>query len=236
MGVEVDSSPTMPITHSESRWLVSFADKIRSRIVAVICESVFYGIHIILLIVAFRFLFRPDGFRSWRRMIMIATTLLMFAISTALWALDIADLMVPVQLLHEMTNAIPKFSDSKLNQWRFFAQTILYTFEFIIGDAVVVWRAYALSGSRKRVLIPLVVMLAASLGMGLYFLGCIMEYGRYLGRPKRCSRSQIATYFISLGTNFCATFVIVYQVWRYRRTMNDIAPLLKHQKSEYIHL
>ncbi len=60
---------------------------------------------------------------------MIATTLLMFAISTTLWALDIADLMIPVQLLYEMTNAIPKFRDSDVNQWRFFAQTILYTFE-----------------------------------------------------------------------------------------------------------
>ncbi|KAF9062205.1 hypothetical protein BDP27DRAFT_1406327 [Rhodocollybia butyracea] len=105
-----------------------------------------------------------------------------------------------------------------------FAQTAIFTFLFVIGDAVVVWRACAILQYEWRVIwIPL-LLLTSTLFMAFFYLGCMgLNDWRILeNQAQVCANGQLAGYALSITTNSVATFLVAYKAWVHRKSMEGL--------------
>ncbi|KAK0469665.1 uncharacterized protein EV420DRAFT_1472849 [Desarmillaria tabescens] len=182
---------------------------------------------------------RRDRARSYPRLALVFTIVLMFLMSTSLWAMDIADVLGPIQavLVDSQGSFSERFSGYIYTEQnnRVVAQTFIYTFElmsgptqFLIGDAVVVWRAGALWAFDIKIIVAPLITLTAGVeingnrpAMFFLFVGCTGHTGWKLidGEQARlCNHAQAATFFLSLGTNAMATSLIAYKAWLLRQS------------------
>ncbi|KAK0446353.1 hypothetical protein EV421DRAFT_1657671, partial [Armillaria borealis] len=164
---------------------------------------------------------RRDRARSCPRLTMVFTIVLMFLMSTSLWVMDIVDVLGPLQavLVDSQGSFSERFSDYMYTTQnnRVIAQTFIYTFEVIlIGDAVVLWRAGALWAFDVKIIVAPLVCLTAGVVMAFFFVGCTAQTGWKLIDGEQallCNHAQTVTFFLSLGTNAIATFLIAYKAW-----------------------
>ncbi|KAK0480019.1 hypothetical protein IW261DRAFT_1475643 [Armillaria novae-zelandiae] len=144
------------------------------------------------------------------RLTVIFTIVLMFLMSTSLWVMDIVDVLGPLQaiLVDSQSNFSESFSDYMFTTQnnRVIAQTIIYTFE--VSRAPM---AIRFDGSRPV--------------MAFFFVGCTGRTDWKLIDGEQavlCNRAQEATFFLSLGTNAIATFLIAYKAWLLRQTFTRV--------------
>ncbi|ESK93885.1 hypothetical protein Moror_12992 [Moniliophthora roreri MCA 2997] len=96
---------------------------------------------------------------------------------------------------------------------------VLFFLEVIIGDFVVVWRAWVLWSDNRKILIVPSLLLLGSVASTLAFLGCFIENDWPITLPPTCSSLNIATYVLSMATNITATCAIGYKVWLHWRVV-----------------
>ncbi|KAJ3828418.1 hypothetical protein F5880DRAFT_913275 [Lentinula raphanica] len=193
-----------------------------------IAESALYGMYTALLIYALRQLnaFSEDNPKP--RVIALLSLLLMFALSTTLWALDITDFIRGLDeiLLKTYSNTTQRYSNYmiELNP-RVIAQTTIFSIEYLIGDSMVVWRACALWGySKKIMLLPILLLFSAAV-LVFFFVGCLgfhnWEY--ILGEPEVCFNSYMGTFFLSIAINLLATSLIATKAWMHHRFLQSVS-------------
>ncbi|KAJ3750796.1 hypothetical protein DFH05DRAFT_117003 [Lentinula detonsa] len=174
-----------------------------------IAESALYGIYTALIVYALRHLnvFADDS-RRQARVITLLSLLLMFAMSTTLWALDITDFLKGLYKILVLTDGTTAQRNAdymfELNP-RVITQTTLFSIEYLIGDSVVVWRACALWGYRKTVVLLPILLLASAI----------------VGEPQICYNSYIGTFFLSIAINLLATSLIATKAWMHRRLLQS---------------
>ncbi|KAK7468629.1 hypothetical protein VKT23_003134 [Stygiomarasmius scandens] len=102
---------------------------------------------------------------------------------------------------------------------RYFAQTVLFTAEIILGDAVVVWRACVLWDWNKILVSVAGFLLFSAFVLLTFFVGCIGHTGWHFANHESpiCDRSQLATYAVSVAVNAWATAWITYMAWKFYR-------------------
>ncbi|KAK1230545.1 hypothetical protein PQX77_006362, partial [Marasmius sp. AFHP31] len=92
-------------------------------------------------------------------------------------------------------------------------QEVLFFVEVLIGDFVVVWRAWALwSENRKVVLLPIALLLGSAVST-LSFIGCFVHHKWPLVMPPACNAFNNSIYVLSVATNIASTAAIGYKVW-----------------------
>ncbi|KAJ3984795.1 hypothetical protein F5890DRAFT_1239527 [Lentinula detonsa] len=163
-----------------------------------IAESALYGIYTALIVYALRHLnvFADDS-RRQARVITLLSLLLMFAMSTTLWALDITDFLKGLYKILVLTDGTTAQRNAdymfELNP-RVITQTTLFSIEYLIGDSVVVWRACALWGYRKTVVLLPILLLASAIVLVFFFVGClgVHDWAYIVGEPQICYNSYIA--------------------------------------------
>ncbi|KAJ3772427.1 hypothetical protein FB446DRAFT_736665 [Lentinula raphanica] len=190
-------------------------------ICALIAESALYGMYTALLIYALQHLkvFSEDK-RTKPRVIALLSLLLMFTLSTTLWALDITDFVRGVDkiLLKTYSTTTQRYSNYmiELNP-RVIVQTIVFSTEYLIGDSMVVWRACALWGySRKIMLLPILLLSSAAV-LIFFFVGCLgfHDWEYVSGEPKVCLDSYLGIFFLSITINLLATSLIATKAWNH---------------------
>ncbi|KAJ3884443.1 hypothetical protein GG344DRAFT_33982, partial [Lentinula edodes] len=92
---------------------------------------------------------------------------------------------------------------------RTLVQATLFSLEFILGDAIVIWRASALWAFDWKIMFSMIIVLLGDFGQAdwWYIAGT---------QPKSCNVSQRAMFLLSLGTNAIATFFIALKAWQHR--------------------
>ncbi|KAJ3763412.1 hypothetical protein EV360DRAFT_66310 [Lentinula raphanica] len=140
----------------------------------------------------------------------------MFALSTTLWALDITDFVRGLYEILGRTDGTTTQRNSdymiELNP-RVIAQTTIFSIEYLIGDSVVVWRACALWGYSKKVMLLPTLLLSAAAGLH--------DWEYILGEPEVCYNSYIGTFFLSIAINLLATSLIATKAWMHHRFLRS---------------
>ncbi|KAJ3789228.1 hypothetical protein GGU10DRAFT_343957 [Lentinula aff. detonsa] len=192
-----------------------------------IAESALYGIYTALIVYALRHLnvFADDS-RRQARVITLLSLLLMFAMSTTLWALDITDFLKGLYKILVLTDGTTAQRNAdymfELNP-RVITQTTLFSIEYLIGDSVVVWRACALWGYKKTVVLLPILLLASATVLVFFFVGClgVHDWAYIVGEPQICYNSYIGTFSLSIAINLLATSLIATKAWMHRRLLQS---------------
>ncbi|KAF9265130.1 hypothetical protein L218DRAFT_185446 [Marasmius fiardii PR-910] len=101
------------------------------------------------------------------------------------------------------------------------SQPVMFFCEVVIGDYIVVWRAWVLWTENRRVVYPSVFLLLGSAASVISFLGCLVHFDWPLDLPPTCRALSISNYVLSIATNVLATAAIGYKVWIYRRVLRE---------------
>ncbi|KIK61002.1 hypothetical protein GYMLUDRAFT_260979 [Collybiopsis luxurians FD-317 M1] len=193
-------------------------------ICGLILESALYGIYSILVAYSFRHLWFTEKDRTRGRIITLLSLLVMFAMSTTLWAIDITNFLGGLQKIIINTDGTASQRSKKntleINP-RVIAQTIMFSFEYIVGDSVVVWRACALWGYDKRVMFLPIFFLISATVMVFFFLGCLGVNGwSYVTKePVVCANSYTGVLVLSISINCLATGLIATKAWMHHRVL-----------------
>lgn len=204
--------------------LQGLGDDIIRELIGIACGSIFYGIFVVMICLSTHSLWRK-GLTSKPTVGMLVVTLVMFVLSSALWVIPIV-LRVRRTYLELVANPSEALEDrisdaneaTKTIKW---LVDILFSFEFVLGDGVVIWRAWILwQGNWKMMLTPL-ALLAGSVVAAFTFFGCIVsnDFPLDVDEPNLCNNVEIASWAMSMATNAAATSLIAYKAWQHRQSI-----------------
>ncbi|KAI9465746.1 hypothetical protein BJY52DRAFT_483989 [Lactarius psammicola] len=139
---------------------------------------------------------------------MMVLTLVMFGVSTAYFALDI--ILVSNGILHPQ-----KYPESVIDLWGRVttAQIVCQGINSVLGDSIVIWRAWVVWGRRLSVVIAPLVLL---FGVAFSSFGGAYAQSRVLADPSYLavfSKFMIALPPLTLATNVTATTLILWRVF-----------------------
>ncbi|ETW80414.1 hypothetical protein HETIRDRAFT_452014 [Heterobasidion irregulare TC 32-1] len=202
--------------------LQTFGDNIVQSGVALVCETLLYGMYLILIFFSTYTLCRK-GFRSAANVAMLVVTLTMFAMSTTLWASELAILIQRVRrgLVTRPDLSVPdNVTDAAIaSRVEIWLPEVFFSFEFVLGDSVVIWRAWALWQDNIKVLLAPLCLAVASALAAFALLGCGAKahFGRVADAPALCHNSEVTSWVLSIAANVIATGIIGYKAWEYRQ-------------------
>ncbi|KAJ7436262.1 hypothetical protein B0H11DRAFT_1936851 [Mycena galericulata] len=188
------------------------------RIVPVLVATVLYGIYVSLLSQATRGLWQR-GFKNRSTLIILCVLYTVFLLSSALWALEIAQLFGLVGLLLYPNDLS---TDNKFAQ--FYALVaretsitgVLFECQMILGDVLVIWRLLAIWHERKTVvLLPLLFWSGMIVNMIIHASLCRSGVNNvdYTGL---CKGTDVAAPVLSIVTNVSVMSLTIWKAWIFR--------------------
>ncbi|KAJ7772722.1 hypothetical protein DFH07DRAFT_803008 [Mycena maculata] len=171
---------------------------------------------------------RKRGLRTRVNKVMFTITMFMYLLSTAYWAYSIADVVDRMMLyVDDPQNPLDlNASHDEVSKWSPFFNAIILS-NYIMSDAVVVWRAWILSLGRHRkylcVTIGFLVLTTISVGGIIVFRVIALVQAPYFQLPsnsylvKGINILQIAALGCSLLSNVSATAVVGATAWHHRQ-------------------
>ncbi|KAJ8089163.1 hypothetical protein PM082_014411 [Marasmius tenuissimus] len=98
---------------------------------------------------------------------------------------------------------------------------VMLPLEILIGDGIVLWRAWKLCAeNRKMVYLPMILLFATTV-CSFSFFGCIVKNDWPVEYPNTCNKLQISAFSLSMATNLVGTLVVGYKVWAYRQSEGE---------------
>ncbi|KAK7046118.1 hypothetical protein VNI00_007121 [Paramarasmius palmivorus] len=216
-----------PIDSKEQDILWLFGERAVWNTVSGFVESGFWAVYVALLIFAIRIQLKK-GFRNWTSIVLLLVSVFLFASSTALWT------MYVLTLLNQFRGFFQKYPTSDIEGrvahvnvdktvlW--FPEETLFLLNMIVGDGVVIWRAWVLCGNtrlQKLVYIP-IAMMCISFAFVVITLDCLGNDG-FGGQStessgsKTCQWGEPIAWGISLLTNITSTSIIAIRAWGHHR-------------------
>ncbi|KAJ8096110.1 hypothetical protein PM082_000017 [Marasmius tenuissimus] len=182
----------------------------------VLATGIIYGIHIVLTLAAITILWRRKGGMKHARVILGVSVVILYLLATTDLCCTMVYLVAGVQhlLVNNIGTSFRPRNHVYLHQFHTLMEmhSVLFPVAFVIGDAIVVWRACALSGWKKQVILLLGVFQLAVTGTAFGWIGCFVAEGMPF-EDSKCRPILLATYAISIATNIVATMVIGYTTW-----------------------
>ncbi|KAJ8096113.1 hypothetical protein PM082_000020 [Marasmius tenuissimus] len=183
----------------------------------VLATGIIYGVHVVLTLAATTILWRRKGGIKRARLILGASVVILFLLATADLCCTMVYIIVGVRNLL-VNNAGTPFTiknNAYLDKYHTLMEihSVLFPVAFVIGDAIVVWRACTLSGRNKRIIILLMVFQVAAIGAAFGWIGCFVTAGMPFETDVKCRPVFLATYALSIAINIVATTVIGYTTW-----------------------
>ncbi|THV05911.1 hypothetical protein K435DRAFT_960934 [Dendrothele bispora CBS 962.96] len=172
-----------------------------------------------------------NGLRTARNKVILGVTCLLFGSSTVLLALNVAWAEIGVQkiLMDNPTGSlVDKVDSSNASILRLGTpMEALFLLNMIVGDTVVIWRAYVIWSRKKLVVVLPVICLLASLGFAITDVVCLdASVGAIKSSiptgERICTWSEPIAWALSLLTNMISTALIAIQAWRLRRDLKNV--------------
>ncbi|KAJ7575227.1 hypothetical protein C8J56DRAFT_1063778 [Mycena floridula] len=191
----------------------------------IIVETVFWTLYIESAVLTIVLLWRKGLTRA--RIALLTLIGMMFILDTVLFSLDLYAFFLQTRdiLLNSMFDG--DGLDGVLNLVDTVASvySILNLFMLILGDCIVIWRAYAVwTRSRIVTVIPVLFLLGWIVNFPIY-VSCNIKHKddefNGLGPVSR-SATSIAAYILSFCANFSATLMILYTAWSFYVSQRDL--------------
>ncbi|KAK7453419.1 hypothetical protein VKT23_011685 [Stygiomarasmius scandens] len=172
-------------------------------IVIIATKGALYGVHVILALGALFILIRKGLRKSLSRLALSLTMLWMLVDSTVFMVVSILYYTVQIR-----GAAVTPYNFMPLKTKLEILTMIFPRIDYILGDAIVVWRAWVLfeRWSVPRILLAICLMVTAFVDLALN----IQVYPASLQGPMR-----LILPLPLLITNFVATFLVAYKAWQY---------------------
>ncbi|GJE97705.1 hypothetical protein PsYK624_139260 [Phanerochaete sordida] len=191
------------------------------RIVPILVATVLYGVYIAILCVATRGLWQR-GLRAPSNALILIVLYAVFCLSTALWALELAQLAGLVDLLLSPDNLTAdalfnRFYDLIAGETR--VTGVLFETQMIVGDVLVIWRAGAIWFDRRAVLVlPLFWWTLMIVNVLVHAAHCqsgvaTTNYGEL------CKVTDIAAPALSILTNISVMLLVLWKAWELRAVL-----------------
>ncbi|KIP02727.1 hypothetical protein PHLGIDRAFT_122215 [Phlebiopsis gigantea 11061_1 CR5-6] len=213
------------------------------RIVPVLVATSLYGIYFAILCVATRGLLQR-GLKHPANAIILLVLYMVFLLSSALWALEVAQLFGLVEMLlspnglstdalfnrfydlvareSRITGILFDIQVSPRLSERSFVESDWVSAQMIVGDVLVIWRASAIWFEKKSVvLLPLFWWALTIINMIVQASFChsgvaTTNYG------KVCKATNILAPTLSITTNISVMIIILWKVWLLRDKVMDV--------------
>ncbi|ESK85691.1 hypothetical protein Moror_9918 [Moniliophthora roreri MCA 2997] len=218
------STPAAPgVTQEEQATLYNFGQRVVWNTVGGFVESVFWAIYVVLFMFAMRIQLKR-GVRSLTSIILLLVSIFLFASSTALWAMYVVDLLTQFRIFflkYPELRLADRVAQVDIGLEKFgLPEESLFLLNMIVGDGVVIWRAWVLCGHsrlQKLVYIPIVMVMAA-FAFVVIALDCLGNNGfvsqsTESSGSKTCQWGEPIAWGISLMTNITSTSIIAARAW-----------------------
>ncbi|ESK86441.1 hypothetical protein Moror_4948 [Moniliophthora roreri MCA 2997] len=227
------STPVTPeVTPEEQTILYTFGQRAVWNTVTGFIESAFWAIYVVLFMFAMRIQLKR-GIRDLTSIILLLVSVFLFASSTALWTMYVISLLDQFRGFFlkypdlSLADRVARVNIEKTKLW--FPEETLFLFNMIVGDGVVIWRAWVLCGNtrlQKLVYIPIVTGMAA-FAFVVITLDCLGNDG-FGGQSTESSGSKVCqwgepiAWGISLLTNITSTSIIAVRAWGHHRFLRKV--------------
>ncbi|KAI0309638.1 hypothetical protein OF83DRAFT_1179394 [Amylostereum chailletii] len=197
------------------------------RIFPLLFETFLFGVLSLLVIVS-TYVLSLKGLRSRPRLLMLILTLTMYALSAALWAIDVysawdhLSIIIPLDL----AGGEGTTSGNDSNFYTVLVTNILAAVVSIMGDSIVLWRACVVWGMHEGMCIFSVVLILVQIcSWVVYMIGIVVAQTvpatpasfRPLGSPSANVDLTALVFSVSLAANVWATAIVAYKTWKHRR-------------------
>ncbi|KAI0258881.1 hypothetical protein BC834DRAFT_1036167 [Gloeopeniophorella convolvens] len=213
--------------------------KLNYRAIAILGETIFYGVNATLTPIAMYITLRK-GLRAPVQKLILGMAVFMFCLCTAHWAVLLADLLALIRAFFLAVSPSPSTMSPLENELTL--MNALGTINYALADAVVVWRAWVLCHDESsKLLVALILLLGASTLAVL--LTVVIRIAMFVDPVRGLQIFQYKIEFVqeiavgsSLVTNLLATVIIALKAWRYRRwIVRDLAGIAgKKTKAERV--
>ncbi|KAL0566803.1 hypothetical protein V5O48_015199 [Marasmius crinis-equi] len=187
--------------------------------VGLLATAIPYGIYLVLVCFTIVILCRNGG-NSRAKIVLLLAVLSMFAISTFFVFAYACIFLEEIHMVFISGVTEPVANKIIAYRMRFtvlsLMQEVMFLIEVVIGDFVVVWRAWVLWSENRKIPLPSVLLLLCSAVSMLSFLGCFIHYDWPLIVPPTCTALNVSTYVLSMATNVAGTAAIGYKAWVHR--------------------
>lgn len=196
--------------------------------------NIFYGLFIVLITLSTYFLCF-QGIKSRASVGLLVVTMIMFATSSTYLGLSLANALLNSQI--NLYAAIQSATDVQLSIYHKLiqmlvlprlqnAQNFLPVINYVLSDAIVIWRAWVLWEHNIRVLAAPIVLLIGTTGAALAsaaFEVKLAADGYHTtaasGNLTSLGNLQYAVWFMTLATNLVATVLISIKAWQHRQVL-----------------
>ncbi|KAI9441267.1 hypothetical protein H4582DRAFT_1365159 [Lactarius indigo] len=181
----------------------------------VISGAAFFGAYIILTFTAVYLLARRE--KTVTSIFMMVLTLVMFGVSMAYFILDI--ILVSNGVLHPQ-----EYPETVIDLWGGVttAQIICQGINSVLGDSIVIWRAWVVWGRQLSVVVAPLVLL---FGVAFSSFGAAVAQSRVFADPSYLAvfnKFMIALPSLTLATNVTATALILWRVWAFHLSIRKV--------------
>lgn len=223
--------PSPDMASTDTNILQAIGNDLVQTFAAIVVETFFLAIYIVLVIQASRVLIRKGLTRV--PLITLIALLVMFGMALVMWGFDITNFVHEVQitLIRDPEAPLDAKYGVALKEVFHLAAVLnaLYSYMSILGDAIVVWRVYALWGRTTRrwvVLLPLGLLFGSFL-VSIVLTYCVARLGTEIidgsfQKPAFCKNIQTTSYAMAVATTAVATILIGLKTWEYRRSIKPM--------------
>ncbi|KAJ3799791.1 hypothetical protein GGU11DRAFT_775866 [Lentinula aff. detonsa] len=194
----------------------SLVTQLQENIITCSIGGIFFGIYVVLAIVAAYILLQQGLRQSLARSVLFALNVVIFIGQTGnLVAIIVSELKIMQSLgeiLYDPTQA--------LEHWEV-AIVVFSRMNYLISDAIVIWRAWVLYDDRLYLRILLILCgLGSTIGVALDSAFVLKQaFSNGTGEATALTRIRVLMPVMLLITNIIATAIIALKVWEYRRSI-----------------
>ncbi|KAJ7709067.1 hypothetical protein B0H14DRAFT_3023690, partial [Mycena olivaceomarginata] len=98
----------------------------------------------------------------------------------------------------------------------------LFTFNMIVGDAVLIWRTWVVYQGRILAIFLPCMLLLASFVFTLVDITCAAYDGPLPGGEQICPKAAMVAWALSFGTNVTCTTLVGFKAWRHRKMTREL--------------
>ncbi|KAJ3887703.1 hypothetical protein GG344DRAFT_80467 [Lentinula edodes] len=190
--------------------------QLQENIITYSIGGIFYGIYTVLAIIAAYILFQQGLRYSLARSVLFILNVAMFVGQTGnLVAVIVSELKILRALGETFYNPT-----QALEHWEV-AIVVFSRMNYLLSDAIVIWRAWILYDDRLYLRILLILCgLGSLIGVSLDSAFVLKQaFSNGTGEATALTKIRVLMPVMLLITNFIATSIIAFKVWEYRRSI-----------------
>lgn len=221
------------MTPSEAQTVQDIGISLLIDVVTLTCLTFLYGTFTILASVAL-YIIRRNGLGTRSNLTMFLLTILMFALSTVYWGTFVAEVTREISDILIRNPAEPLDNKIQANgSWSFSVPDVIGILTsmtiYVVGDMIVVWRAWTLWNDNRKLMIVPMCLLASTLAVVITACGLRIRlaYGDVEVIDVIGTRMQQTSWALSLATNMVATSLIAYKAWKHQKSIRSNLGSLK---------